>query len=63
MPVTKQVKFTEEELRAVHRELFHAAWQPKPFYDARRAALRKLDDHFGADRAHLVLQQPAKEGP
>lgn len=47
------VRFTVDELRCIHRDLFTAPWQSTQFYDERRAVIAKLDRYFGSDDKHL----------
>ena len=48
-------KFTDDELKAIHRELFQAGWQGEAFYTQRQLVIQKLDTYFGEERAHLRL--------
>jgi hypothetical protein len=46
-------KFTDDELRVIHRDILSMGWQPKEGYELRRSFAKKLDDYFGTDTVHL----------
>ena len=48
-------RFTDDELKAIHRELFNVGWQTEAFYTQRKTVIRKLDNYFQEERAHLRL--------
>lgn len=52
----KAVRFTDAELKAIHRELYRCGWSGEVFYAERRTAMKKLDQFFGCDVQHLKLQ-------
>jgi hypothetical protein len=43
----RRPSFTDEELRTIHKELEHMAWQEDEGYVARKAIIAKLDLYFG----------------